>query len=244
MSNRFIAGVWGMVLAIAVSAAAAPGLAQAPAGRYQPYFAIKTVEMKDKFGKTQSSFYALEERDSSGRRLASRLDSPVYGGKLIQATITDPVKVQTIEINYVAQTATVRQFPPGAFDKMLPPTKPFATDDPDRSDMATKMLNGFEVKGYTWTVGDPNAIANALAGPTSTPVQPTATFSLSAYPVTHELWWSPVLDLFLLTTVRDGNGNQQIVRYDQIQTKEPTATDFSIPAKFNVRTIVVSPDGR
>ena len=243
MSNRFTAGVWGMTLAIAVSVAASSGLAQAPAGRYQPYFAIKTIEMKDKFGKTLSSFYSLEERDSSGRRLTSRLDSPVYGGKLMQATITDPVKVQTIEINYAAQTATVRQFPPGAVDKMLPPTKPFATDDPDRSDLAAKVLNGFEVKGYTWTVGDPNAVADAVAGVAPPPVQPATTFSLAAYPVAHESWWSPVLDLFLLTTVRDGNGNLQIVRYDQIQTKEPTATDFTIPAKFNVRTIVVSPSG-
>jgi len=242
MSIRFTAGVWGMTLAIAASAAATPGLAQAPAGHYQPYFAIRTIEMKDKYGKTLSSFYSLEERDSSGRRLTSRLDSPVYGGKLTRATITDPVKTQMIEIDYVNQTATVRQFPPGAVDRMLPPTKPFATDDPSRSDIATKMLNGFEVKGYTWTVGDPNAVADVAAGTIPPPASPT--FSLTSYPVTHESWWSPVLQLFLLTTVRDGNGNQQIVRVDQINVKEPTAADFSIPAKFNVRTIVVSPDGR
>ena len=100
MSIRFTAGVWGMTLAIAASAAATPGLAQAPAGHYQPYFAIRTIEMKDKYGKTLSSFYSLEERDSSGRRLTSRLDSPVYGGKLTRATITDPVKTQMIEIDY------------------------------------------------------------------------------------------------------------------------------------------------
>jgi len=244
MSIGFTARAWAMALAIAAGAAATPGVAQTPAGRYQPYFAIRTIEVQDKFGRTVSSSYSLEERDSSGRRLTSHLDAPAYGGKLLRASITDPVKVQTIEINYAAQTATVRQFPPGAFDKMLPPTKPFATDDPNRSDIATKMLNGFEVKGYTWTVGDPNAVTDALAGATPTPAQPAGTFSLSAYPVTHELWWSPVLDLFLLTSVRDGNGNQQIVHYDQINLKEPTAADFAIPAKFTVRTIVVSPDGR
>jgi hypothetical protein len=67
---------------------------------------------------------------------------------------------------------------------------------------------------------------------------------MAAYPLKHELWWSPVLQLFLLTTVRDGNGNQQSVRFDQIRVKEPTAADFAIPAGFKVRTIVVSPDGR
>jgi hypothetical protein len=242
MSIRFTAGVWGMTLAIAASAAATSGLAQTPAGRYQPYFAIRTIEMKDKYGRTLSSFYSLEERDSSGRRLTAHLDSPVYGGKLTRATITDPVKTQIIEIDYVNKTATIRQFPPGAVDKMLPPTKPFATDDPNRSDLAQKTLNDFVVKGYTWTVNDPNAGTDAVAGPA--PQQSASSFNLAAYPVTHESWWSPVLELFLLTTVRDGNGNQQIVRFDQVNVKEPTAADFAIPAGFNARTTVVSPDGR
>jgi hypothetical protein len=241
MSIGFTAGVWGMTLAIAVSAAATPGLAQTPAGSFKPYFAIRTIEMQDKFGRTLSSSYSLEERDSSGRRLTSRLDSPVYGGKLTRATITDPAKTQTIEIDYVNQTATVRQFPPGAVDKMLPPTKPFATDDPNRGDIAMKTFNDFEVKGYTWTTDDPNAGTDAVAGVAP---PPASTFSLAAYPVTHESWWSPVLQLFLLTTVRDGNGNKQIVRYDQVKVKEPTAADFAIPAGFKVRTVVVSPDGR
>jgi hypothetical protein len=242
MSIGFTARAWAMALAIAAGAAATPGVAQTPAGRYQPYFAIRTIEVQDKFGRTVSSSYSLEERDSSGRRLTSHLDAPAYGGKLLRASITDPVKVQTIEIDYVTQTATVRQFPPGAVNKMLPPSQPFATIDPNRSDLPKKMLNDFEVSGYTWTTEDPNPVTDAVPAPTA--AQPSTTFSMAAYPLKHESWWSPVLQLFLLTTVRDGNGNQQSVRFDQIRVKEPTAADFAIPAGFKVRTIVVSPDGR
>jgi hypothetical protein len=53
-----------------------------------------------------------------------------------------------------------------------------------------------------------------------------------------------VLRLFLLSTTRDGNGNEQIIRYDQIQLKEPTAEDFAIPAGFAVRMIGTKPAGR
>jgi hypothetical protein len=238
MRIRFAVGVWGMTLAIAAGAAATSGLAQTPPDRFQPYFAVRTVEGQDKFDKTQSSFYLLEERDSSGRRLTSRLDTPTFGGKLTRANITDPVKVRTVEIDYVSRTATIMQFPPGAVDKLLPESQPFASDDPNRSDIGKKMLNDFEVNGYTWTTNDPNPDmdATALAGAV---IPPASGFSPVAYPVTHESWWSPVLKLFLLTTTRDGNGNKQIVRYDQIKVKEPTAEDFAIPAGFKVKTIVV-----
>ncbi len=236
MRIRFTAGVWVMALAIAAGATATSGLAQTAADRIQPYFAVRTIEIQDRFGKTLSSFYALEERDSSGRRLTSRLSSPTFGGKLTQASITDPVKVRMIEINYAARTATITQFPPGAVDKMLPPSKPFATDDPNRSDLGKKMLNDFEVTGYTWTDNDPSIGEDGVASP-RVAASPASTFSMTAYPVIHEMWWSPALRVFLLTTVRDGNGNKQIVRYDQIKVKEPTADDFAIPAGFQVRTV-------
>jgi hypothetical protein len=241
MRIGFTAGVRGMTLAIAAGAAASV-LAQTPAARYQPYFAVRTVETQDKFGRVQSSFYSLEERDSSGRRLTSHLDSPAFGGKLTQANIWDPVKVRMIEINYVAQIATVTQFPPGAVDKLLPQSRPFATDDPNRSDLAKKMLNDFEVQGYTWTTNDPNLDLDAIAAAGAVPA-PASSFSMSAYPLTHESWWSPVLQLFLLTTVRDANGYKQIVRYDQIKVKQPTPQDFEIPAGFKVRTIAVPAGG-
>jgi hypothetical protein len=240
MRIRFTAGVWVMTLAIAACAAATSLLAQPAADRIQPYFAMRTIEIQDSFGKTLSSFYMLEERDSSGRRLTSRLDSPTFGGKLTQANITDPVKLRTIAINYVARTAIVTQFPPGAVDKLLPPSKPFATDDPNRSDAGKKMLNDFEVSGYTWKTDDPNAGTDAVAGVVPSPA---STFSMGAYPLTYESWWSPVLRMFLLTTIRDGHGYTQIVRYDQIKLKEPTADDFAIPAGFQVRTVVVPRDG-
>jgi hypothetical protein len=236
MRIRFAAGVWVMTLAIAAGAAATSGLAQTPPDRFEPYFAVRTIETQDKFDKVLASFYSLEERDSSGRRLTSRLDSPTFGGKLIRANITDPVKVRTIEIDYGSRTATVTQFPPGAADKLLPQSQPFASDDPNRSDLGKKMLNDFEVNGYTWITDDPNAGMDASAGAVASPA---SGFSPMAYPVTHESWWSPVLRLFLLTTTRDGNGNKQIVRYDQIKVKEPTAEDFAIPAGFKVRTIQV-----
>ena len=237
MSIGFTAGVWVMTLAIATGVAV-PGTAQTPPDRFQPYFAVRTIETQDKFGKTLSAFYSLEERASSGRRLTAHLDSPNLGTKLTQASIWDPVKVRMIEINYVARTATVTQFPPGAVDKLLPPSQPFASDDPNRSDLGQKMLNDFEVHGYTWTANDPNFDQGGIAsGNTGAGAAAASTFSPTAYPVTHESWWSPVLRLFLLTTTRDGNGNQQIVRYDQIRVKEPTAEDFAIPAGFQVRTI-------
>jgi hypothetical protein len=238
MRFNFTAGVGMMTLAIAVGAAAAPGMAQTPPDRLQPYFAVRTIENQDRFGKTVSAFYALEERDSSGRRLTAPLGAPVLGSKLTQATVWDPVKVQMIEINYVARTATVTQFPPGAVDKMLPAAKPFATDDPNRSDLGKKMLNDFEVHGYTWTTNDPSLGADGVAsGVASAGTASAATFSPTAYPVVHEWWWSPVLRLFLLTTTRDGNGNQQVTHYDQITVKQPTAEDFAIPAGFQVRTV-------
>jgi len=237
MSIRFTAGVGMMTLAIAAGMAAAPGMAQTQQDRLQPYFAVRTIENQDRFGKTLSASYSLEERDSSGRRLTAHLDSPVLGSKLTQTTVWDPVKVRMITINYVARTATVTQFPPGAVDKMLPANKPFATDDPNRSDMGGKMLNDFQVHGYTWTTNDPSLSADGVAsGVARAGAASTSTFSPTAYPVTYEWWWSPVLRLFLLTTARDGNGNQQIVRYDQITVKEPTAEDFAIPAGFQVRT--------
>ena len=238
MRIGFTAGAWVMALAIAAGAAATPGFAQTAPDRFQPYFAVRTIETKDSFGKTLASFYSLEERDSSGRSLTAHLDSPAIGGKLTQANITDPAKVRTIQINYAARTAVVTQFPPGAVDKLLPQSKPFAVDDPNRSDIGKKMLNDFEVSGYTWTTTDPNAGMDAVAA--AAPVaSSSATFNMGAYPLTHESWWSPVLRLFLLTTVRDGNGNQQVVHYDQIKVKEPTPDDFAIPAGFKVRTIQV-----
>ncbi|MGA1982125.1 MAG: hypothetical protein ABSG84_06605 [Acidobacteriaceae bacterium] len=238
MSIRFTVGVGMVTLAIAIGVAAAPGMAQTPANRLQPYFAVRTIENQDRFGKTLSAAYSLEERDSSGRRLTAHLDSPVLGAKLTQATIWDPVKVRMIAINYVARTAMVTQFPPGAVDKMLPAAKPFATDDPNRSDIGDKMLNDFQVHGYTWTTEDPNLGADGVAsGAAGAGTASASAFSPTAYPVTHEWWWSPVLRLFLLTTTRDGNGNQQVTRYDQIKVKEPTAEDFAIPPGFQVRTI-------
>jgi len=245
MSIRFTARVWMMTLAMAAGVAAAPGMAQTQPDRLQPYFAVRTVENQDKFGRGLSAFYSLEERDSSGRRLIAHLDSPNFGTKLTQATIWDPVKVRMVEINYVARTATVTQFPPGAVDKMLPAAKPFATDDPNRSDIGDKMLNDFEVHGYTWTTDDPNFGADGVAsGVAGAGAATASTFSPTAYPVTHEWWWSPVLRLFLLTTTRDGNGNQQVTRYDQIRVKEPTAEDFAIPPGFQVRTIQAQKSGR
>jgi hypothetical protein len=237
MRIRLAAGAWVMTLAIAAGAAATSGLAQTPPDHFQPYFAVRTIETQDKFDRTLSTFYSLEERDSSGRQLTSHLDSPNFGGKLIRANITDPVKVRTIEINYASRTAVVTQFAPRAADKLLPQSQPFASKDPNRSDIGKKMLNDFEVNGYKWTTNDPNAGMDAVAGAVA---PPSSTFNPMAYPVTHESWWSPVLQMFLLTTTRDGNGNKQIIHYDQIKVKEPTPEDFAIPAGFKVRTIQVS----
>jgi hypothetical protein len=241
MKLKSTAGVWVMTLAIAAGAAATPAPTQTPPDHFQPYFAVRTIETLDSNGKNQASFYSLEERDSSGRTLTAHLDSPVLGGKLTQVNISDPVKVRTIQINYVSRTATVTQFPPGAADKLLPSSQPFASEDPNRSDLRAKMLNDFEVRGYTWTTNDPNMGETAIAGGVAGAAEAAATFSPTAYPVTHEAWWSPVLRLFLLTSARDGNGNQQIIRYDQIRVKEPTAEDFAIPAGFKVRTIILTP---
>jgi hypothetical protein len=92
-----------------------------------------------------------------------------------------------IEINYVARTATVTQFPPGAVDKLLPPSQPFASDDPNRSDLGQKLLNDFEVHGYTWTANDPNFDQGGIAsGNTGAGAAAASTFSPTAYPVTHE----------------------------------------------------------
>lgn len=235
MRIGFAAGVWGMTLAIAGGAGTAPCLAQTQGARFQPYFAVRTIQTQDKFGKTLSTFYSLEERDASGRRLTARLDSPAYGGKLTQASVWDPVKLRMEEINYVARMATVTQFPPGAADKLLPASQPFAADDSSRSDLGQKVLDGFDVRGYTWTTNDPNLGDEENGGRPA--VAAASAFSPTAYPVTHEAWWSPVLELFVLTTAKDGSGNQETVRYDQIKVKEPTAEDFQIPPGFRVRTI-------
>jgi hypothetical protein len=236
MNFRFTASVCGMALAIAAGAAAQAGPAPAAADRIQPYFAVRTVETFDSNGKSLSTSYALEERDSHGRRLSAPISSPDQRGQLTRATVWDPVKVRMIEINYTAHVATVTQFPPGAVTHLLPPTQPFMTDDPNRSDLPEKSLNDFKVKGYTWKTEDPSAAADATAA-TPPPRQQAIGFSMTVYPLTHEFWWSPALRVFLLSTVRDGNGNKQVVRYDQIQLKEPTAEDFAIPAGFQVRTI-------
>jgi hypothetical protein len=240
MNIRFTAGVCGMTLAIAGGTAA---LAQAPEATIRPYFAIRTVETVNDNGRSKTDSYSLEERDSSGRRLSAHLDTPDQRGKLTHATIWDPVKVRTIDINYLAHTATVTQFPATAADKLLPPSQPFSADDSNHNDLGEKMLGDLKVNGYVWTTNDPNAGMGPVASPAAG-VPAVTSFSATAYPVTHESWWSPVLRLFLLSTTRDGNGNEQIIRYDQIQLKEPTAEDFAIPAGFAVRMIGTKPAGR
>jgi hypothetical protein len=228
-----------MALAIAAGAA----LAQTPAVGIQPYFAVRTVETINDNGRSKTDSYSLEERDAHGRRLSAHLDTPDQRGKLTRATVWDPVKVRTIDINYVAHTATVMQFPAAAADKLLPPNEPFSADDSNHSDLGERMLGDLKANGYVWTTNDPNAGMDPVAG-AAAGVPAAIAFSATAYPVTHESWWSPVLRLFLLSTVRDGNGNQQIIRYDQIQLKEPTAEDFAIPAGFAVRVIGTKPDAR
>ncbi len=190
MNFRFTASVCGMALAIAAGAAAQAGPAPAAADRIQPYFAVRTVETFDSNGKSLSASYALEERDSHGRRLSAPISSPDQRGQLTRATVWDPVKVRMIEINYTAHVATVTQFPPGAVTHLLPPTQPFMTDDPNRSDLPEKSLNDFKVKGYTWKTEDPSAAADATAA-TPPPRQQAIGFSMTVYPLTHEFWWSP-----------------------------------------------------
>jgi hypothetical protein len=238
MNIRFTAGICGMALAIA-GGTAVP--AQTSDAGMQPYFAVRTVETINDSGRSKAESYSLEEGDSHGRRLSAHLDAPDQRGKLTHATVWDPVKVRTIDINYVAHTAMVTQFPEAAADKLLPPSQPFAADDSNHNDLGEKMLGDLKVNGYVWTTNDPNA---SLGPAASAAAVPAAAFSATAYPLTHESWWSPVLRLFLLSTVRDGNGNQQIIRYDQIQLKEPTAEDFAIPAGFAVRVIGTKPGAR
>jgi hypothetical protein len=176
------------------------------------------------------------EYDSAGRRLTAHIDAASYDAPIRRASISDPVALKMITIDYAARKAAVTNFPPGAAKRMVRADKPFPSDDPDRSDLGEKTIAGVKVHGYGWTTKGADA---GVPGPTA---DKSAQFNPSANPVVNQWWWSPELRIFPLIEKRDANGNKWIQTYEKIELKEPNPGTFSVPAGFQVTTTTAPPN--
>ena len=237
MRARFTAAVWAWTLTVAACAAAqsAP-----PAAPLQPFFAISSITTLDDHGAvTSTTCCGLMEVDSAGRRLTAHIDSASFDAPVRRATISDPIALRLITIDYGSRIATITLLPPTAASRMISSDKPFTSENPDRSDLGEKTIEGVKVHGYLWTATDDTSTPGSTPLP---PAQKSSQFNPAANPVMNEWWWSPDLRLFPLITQRDASGNKWIQKYEKIELKAPGPGTFSIPAGFHVTTVNAQPN--
>jgi hypothetical protein len=241
MRARFTAAVWAWTLTVAACAVAqsAP-----PAAPLQPFFAISSITTLDDHGAvTSTTCCGLMEVDSAGRRLTAHIDSASFDAPVRRATISDPIALEMITIDYGSRIATITLLPPTAASRMISSDKPFTSENPDRSDLGEKTIEGVKVHGYLWTTKDTDTGAVGVAGGTpAATADKVSRFNPSANPVINEWWWSPELRLFPLITEVDANGNKWIQKYEKIELKAPGPGTFSIPAGFHVTTVNAQPN--
>jgi hypothetical protein len=181
----------------------------------------------------------LLERDSEGRTRIGHVDAPKLDGTMRTAIIADPVALRMINIDYVRRKATVSAIPAANAGRVFPSDKPFTTENPERRDLGENMMAGFKVHGYGWTK---KATGTGSGGVGMGGIGDSVSrFSADALPVTYEQWWSPELRIYLLQIRRDANGNEQVIRHEKIQLKEPGPGTFSIPEGFEVTTAKPGP---
>jgi hypothetical protein len=182
------------------------------------------------------------EVDSEGRRLTAHIDSASFDAPVRRVSISDPVALTLITIDYGTHVATVTHLPPTAATRMISSDKPFTSDDPDRGELGEKTIDGVKVHGYVWTAKEPNPGTGGVAGGTDAPTDKVSRFNSSAYPIVNEWWWSQELRLFPLITELDKNGNKWIQKYEKIELKAPGPGTFSIPKGFHINTIGAQPN--
>jgi hypothetical protein len=207
-------------------------------GQYQPFSAISSVTTLDDHGKLPTkACCGLLQHDSEGRSRIAHVDAADFDRPIRSATIYDPIALRVVSINYVSRTAMIASIPATNARKMLPPERPFASDDPKREDLGEKMIDGLKAHGYGWTERATSGAGRAGAAS----AKKASRFSAEALPVIYQRWWSPQLRIYLLQITRDANGNEQMIRHEKIQLKEPEPGTFSIPDGFQVTTAAPGP---
>jgi hypothetical protein len=172
--------------------------------------------------------------DAEGRRLTAHLDSASFDAPVRRVSITDPVALKMITIDYASHTANVTLLRPTAVSRIMPSDKPFTYEDNSRGDVGEKTIDGIRVHGYVWVTKAPDG--------TPATVDATTRFNPAAYPITNEWWWSPELRVFPLITEVDANGNKWIQKYEKFDLHPPAPGAFAVPQGFRVTTVNAAPD--
>ena len=229
--------VWALALSFATCAGAQSAPATVP---LQPFFGISSITTLDNHGAvTSTTCCGLLEVDAAGRRLTARIDSPSFGATVRRVSVSDPIALKLITIDYSSRVANVTLLPATAAARITPSEKPFTSDDSERGDVGEKTIDGIKVHGYVWVTKAPET---PVGGFTPAPADVASRFNPTAYPITNEWWWSPELRVFPLITQVDANGNKWIQKYEKIEMRTPSAVNFTIPQGFRVTTITAPPD--
>ncbi|HEY4380947.1 MAG TPA: hypothetical protein VGN01_11415 [Acidobacteriaceae bacterium] len=211
-----------------------------PATPVQPFSGISSITTLDNHGAvTSTTCCALMEIDGAGRRLTAHIDSANFGAPLRRASISDPIALKLIIIDYASRMATVTLLPASAAARITPTDKPFASEDATRGEVGDKTIDGIKVHGYIWVTKAPDGSGSAGGGAGA---EVSSRFNPAAYPITNEWWWSPELHVFTQITQVDANGNKWIQKYEKIQPSAPNASAFAVPSGFRIVTNPTPPD--
>jgi len=234
MRARFIIHVW--TLALTAAAGAAAQSAVPPVAPLHPFSGISSITTLDNHGAVSSTTCCgLMQVDADGRRLTAHIDSASFDAPVRRASITDPIALKMMTIDYGSHTANVTLLRLTAVGRIMPSDKPFTYEDNSRGDVGEKIMDGVRVHGYVWVTKAPDGAAPAT-------VDVTTRFNPAAYPITNEWWWSPELHVFPLITQVDANGNKWIQKYEKFDLHAPAPGTFAIPQGFHVTTVEAPPD--
>ena len=237
MRAGIIIHVWGLTLAVATCAAAQS--AEPPVAPIHAFSGISSITTLDNHGAVSSTTCCgLMQVDADGRRLTAHIDSASFEAPVRRASITDPVALKMITVDFGSHRANVTLLRPTAVSRIMPSDKPFTYEDNSRGDVGEKTIDGIRVHGYVWVTKAPDGAPGA---PPAT-VDAASRFNPAAYPIANEWWWSPELRVFPLITEVDANGNKWIQKYEKFDLHAPAPSTFTVPQGFRVTTVSAPPD--